>query len=121
MDSDPGMFKSIIMVIKEIADLCNLTFILLRDSEFMKDFIAKYIAEVALAPSGLWLAPLFFLFIYEITSWPMRMALMPIPMAPDIRRMISRVSGPPIIVGTAWIMGHGIIDITLLNISQRQT
>ncbi len=52
------------------------------------------------------LVGLAFWLVYEIFSWPMRLALAPIPMSADVRRMISRVAGPAIIGFTVWVAGH---------------
>lgn len=47
-----------------------------------------------------------FLVVYELFSWPLRLAISPIPMAPDVRRLISRAAGPPIVVFAAWFAAH---------------
>lgn len=52
-----------------------------------------------------------FLLVYEALSWPFRLALLPLPMSGDLRRVISRVAGPPTIAMVAWIFAHAGIPL----------
>ncbi len=59
---------------------------------------------------------LIFFAVYEVLSWPLRVALAPIPMSGDLKRMISRVAGPGILCFVAWVAGHFIVPIGFLSI-----
>lgn len=58
-----------------------------------------------------YLVALLFWCLYEALSWPMRLALAPVPMRGDLRRMISRVGGPPVIVMVAWVSAHFLVPL----------
>jgi len=48
-----------------------------------------------------------FLIWYEALSLPLRAALTPWPAPPDVRRMLSRVAGPALLVLPLWLLAHG--------------
>lgn len=58
----------------------------------------------------------YFWIIYEVLSWPLRLALAPMAMRGDLKRMISRLAGPPIIVFTAWVFGHLFVPVYRVTI-----
>ena len=58
------------------------------------------------------LIALAFLFVYEVLSWPLRLALIPMPMAGDLRRMISRVAGPVSIALAVWVGAHAGVPLS---------
>lgn len=63
-----------------------------------------------------YLIAIFFWVIYEAFSWPMRLALQPMSMSPDLRKMISRVAGPTLICFVSWVFSHFIIPLNFFTI-----
>lgn len=63
-----------------------------------------------------YLIALFFLLVYEAFSWPLRLALQPAPMSPDVRRMLSRVVGPLLICLVSWFFARFLIPLHFLTI-----
>lgn len=59
---------------------------------------------------------LLFWALYEVLSWPLRLALIPAPMSHDLRRMISRVAGPAMIAFAAWVAAHFFIPLHFVTI-----
>lgn len=47
-----------------------------------------------------------FWLLFEILSWPLRLALAPMPMRHDVRRMLSRVAGPLSLALPLWFVAH---------------
>lgn len=55
---------------------------------------------------------LLFWCVYELLSWPMRVALAPLPAPDDVRRVLSRAAGPALLALMMWLAGHGLIPLT---------
>lgn len=49
---------------------------------------------------------LLFWLLFEVLSWPLRLALAPLPMRSDLRRILSRVAGPLAIAFPLWLAAH---------------
>lgn len=60
-----------------------------------------------------YLVAILFLLFFEFLSWPLRLALAPLPMNEDVRRVLSRVAGPSIFGLLVWGAAHFGIPITL--------
>lgn len=62
------------------------------------------------------LIALYFWLVYEALSWPLRLALDPLGMRGDLKRMISRVAGPALIAMVAWFAAHFGIPLNPVTI-----
>jgi hypothetical protein len=49
-----------------------------------------------------------FWLLYELLSWPLRLALSTSPMPADVRRLLSRVAGPAMLALPVWVLAHGL-------------
>ncbi|GEM_PF-3015715 len=47
-----------------------------------------------------------FFLTYEALSWPVRLALLPMPMRAELRRFLSRVAGVPTLAMVIWLAAH---------------